>query len=74
MNTHLHRLALLAPVLLLAGCPDRPRNRGTDVPEHAGERFPESGNGTSTKAPHDAGPETQTAPKDESTKAAEPKK
>ncbi len=34
------RLAvLIATSLLLAGCPERPINRGTDVPETAGERF-----------------------------------
>lgn len=45
------RLSLVAATLLaLTGCPERTRNRGTDVPEHAGERINNESGKTSDEA------------------------
>lgn len=51
----------LATLLCLSGCPDRPTNRGTDVPVQAGERFEKdaagkpSGSSDESRTSKDAG-------------------
>lgn len=67
-------VALSAALCGLTGCPDRPTNRGTDVPVHAGDRFKEGStsdaSGTSTGT-SDASRTSKDAGRDSSANADE---
>jgi len=46
---HTRTFVAIATLLCLSGCPDRPTNRGTDVPAQAGDRFEGTANDSSGK-------------------------